>query len=203
MKTTLLTITLLATFVVTVNVQAKVLDGGSDRGGGDSLIIRSKIFEKKKASLIKQTQDLFNGNNRVIDVRNILSWFNRQSVKTSDAKSNAILQDMRARGFAKNLFATEFELKEKCIDKDGLSKTATTSMNVMGSVICINAAKLVDDFGPYIQDSDIVGLLMHEYSHHFGYEDKDHSFAAAIAETFQADSERRNEEGDPLNYFIK
>ena len=110
---------------------------------------------------------------------------------------------MRAKGFTKNLYATKFELNSECLDKDGISKTATTSMDKMGSSICINVEKLVDDFGPYIQDSDIIGLLMHEYSHHFGYEDKDHSFAAAVAESYQKDSENRNEEGVPLNYLIK
>lgn len=202
MKTNLLTIALVLSVVATTNVKAKIIDGGSDRGGGDSRVIRSKIMQNKRASLIVKTQDLFS-NKGNIDIRNVLAWFNSSKVALGDKAADAILNDMRSRGFAKNLFETPFVMKDKCIDKEGVSKTATTSINKMGSEICINTEKLVDDFGPYIQDSDIIALLMHEYSHHFGYEDMDHSFAAAIADAYQKDSENRNEEGDPLNFLIK
>jgi hypothetical protein len=193
----------LTSLVVTNNLFAgQMPQGGSDRGGGDAFVIRSKIFNAKKDNLVKQVNDLFTGKSNV-DIKSVMAWFNQANFNLSDAKANAILKDMRDRGFGSDVYKTQFKLEKTCLDKNGISKTATTSMNEMNSEICINAEKFVNEFGPYIQDSDVVGLLMHEYSHHFGYEDADHSFASSIAESYQKDSERRNEEGEPLNYLIK
>jgi len=113
------------------------------------------------------------------------------------------LRDTQNRGLNKDIYLSEFKIEKKCIDKNGIEKTATTEMNVMNSAICINVERFVEEFGPYIQDSDIVGLLMHEYSHHFGYLDENHVFAASVADFYQKDNENRNQDGEPLNYLIK
>ena len=114
-----------------------------------------------------------------------------------------ILETMIQNGFAQDIQSISFTRSAKCIDKNGVEKTAVASMNKPRSPICINVERFADEFGPYVQDSDVLGLVMHELSHHYGFEDADHSFAAAIAKEWQLDNERRNEEGEPLNYFIK
>ena len=110
---------------------------------------------------------------------------------------------MIKRGFGNDLNKTKFVIASSCKDRHGDEKSAVAKMNAPQSDICVSAAKIVNEFGPYIQDSDLMGLMMHEFSHHYGYEDADHSFAAAVAIEYQSDSEERNQEGDPLNYLIK
>ena len=198
MKTIFITLIVLSS---TFSAYAKI-DGGSDRGGGDAKLIRSKIFQSKRQDLIKKVTALFEGNSDA-NLKSILAWMSKEHVRLPDQTQDAILKDMQKRGLGKDIYSTNFKLEKSCVDKNGIEKTATTEMNVMNSSICINVEKFVDDFGPYIQDSDIIGLLMHEYSHHFGYSDEKHEFAAGVTEFYQKDNERRNEEGDPLNYLIK
>ena len=76
-------------------------------------------------------------------------------------------------------------------------------MNEPRSDICVNPERIANEFGPYIQDSDLMGLMMHEFAHHYGYLDEDHSFGASIASAYQYDNEYRNQEGEPLNHLIK
>ncbi len=180
----------------------KALGGGSDRGGGDARKIRSLILESKRQDLIRQTAEVFDGSIGVQSVSNLLAWFAIGRVKLGDAKSQAILDDMLSKGFGKNLAQTKFVMKKSCKDKNGVEKTAVARISAPATDICINPSRFVEEFGPYIQDSDVMSLMMHELSHHYGYEDQDHSFAAAIASEYQKDNERRSQDGSPLNYLF-
>lgn len=198
---------LLLTFSMLMSVQvglAKDL-GGSDRGGGDAKVIRSLIMQTKREKLIKAVVNAFSDqpNNLGTSVRGSLSWLATGRQKFSDEKAEIILKDMIAKGFGRDLAKTKFVMSERCVDRFNIERTAVATMNVPASDICINPARLVDEFGPYIQDSDIMGLMIHEFAHHYGYEDTDHFLASSVAMDYQLDNEDRNQDGAPLNYLIK
>lgn len=176
---------------------------GQERGGGDARRIRSAILSSHRAKLIASVITAYRDDEGVTNVRNFLSWFNRGTMHLQDEAQQKILEDMIARGFGKNLMKTKFVMAESCFDSKGDSKTAVAEMNKPASDVCVSPSRIVDDFGPYIQDSDIMGLMMHELAHHYGYEDADHSFAAAIADEYQRDNEEKNQDGMPLNYLVR
>jgi hypothetical protein len=176
-------------------------------GGGDARLIRRFVLDTKKKHLLSEVVGVFSdenpNQNAVTNVKRLLAWIASGRMQLQNAEAQKILSDMIARGFGKDLSQTKFILAERCMDSKSVEKTASAKMDEPRSDICINPDRVVEDFGPYIQDSDLMGLMMHEFSHHYGYEDADHSFAAAIALEYQLDNERRNQEGDPLNYLIK
>lgn len=208
---TLTAILLLATASSFVLVETTVLAStsmsfGQDRGGGDARVIRSKILDSKMPILIREVTGVFKdpnpNSNATTSVRGLLSWISRGRLKLGDIDAQKKLDDMLDKGFGKDLSQTKFVLSKKCLDKEGIEKSASTEMNVPRADICVNPERIAREFGPYIQDSDLMGLMMHEFAHHYGYSDIDHSFAASIASAYQADNEYRNQEGDPLNYLI-
>ncbi len=176
---------------------------GQDRGGGDAKLMRSLIAESKRDVLVKQVVDAFMRNDAT-NIRNTLGWFSRNRAILKDTPAaQAILHNMLDKGFASDIYKTEFEISKSCIDSRGKNKAAVATINAPRTSICINPDVIVKDFGPYIQDSDLVALIMHEFSHHYGHMDADHSFAAAVAQVYQEDSERENQEGSPLNYLLR
>lgn len=176
---------------------------GQERGGGDAKAIRSAILDNQRESLIQKSIALFEGtsNSRI---EGALYWIvAHKNMNFKNSKHQEMLNTMIEKGFAQDISSLKFVRSSKCLDSNGADKTAVASMNVPRSSICINVEKFVNEFGPYIQDSDVLGLVMHELAHHYGYEDADHGFAAAVANVWQSDNERRSEDGEPLNYFIK
>ena len=186
---------------VASNTTAQV--SGQERGGGDARRIRSAILVSHRAKLITSVVTAYRDDQGVLNVRNFLAWFNRGTMRLHDEAQQKILEDMITRGFGKNLMKTKFVMTDSCVDSKGDSKTAVAEMNQPAGDICVSPSRIVDDFGPYIQDSDIMGLMMHELAHHYGYEDADHSFAAAIADEYQRDNEEKNQDGMPLNYLVR
>lgn len=186
--------------------ERKVLNsgGGMDSGGGDARKIRSLILTSKSKQLRSQVVKIFSEKSvTVFGLKNSISWLALGQMKLADQKSQNILNEMIKKGFQSELNKVEFILSDRCLDLNGVEKSATAKMNKPGSKICVNPDRIVAEFGPYIQDSDLVGLAMHELAHHYGFEDADHSFAAAVALEWQKDSEQRNQDGEPLNSLIQ
>ncbi len=178
--------------------------GGSDRGGGDARKIRSLILTSKSKQLRSQVVKIFSEKSvTVFGLKNSIAWLTLGQMKLADQKSKNILNDMIKKGFQSDLNKVEFILSDRCLDLNGVEKSATAKMNKPGSKICVSPDRIVAEFGPHIQDSDLVGLAMHELAHHYGFEDTDHSFAAAVALEWQKDSEQRNQDGEPLNSLIQ
>lgn len=167
--------------------------GGDSGGGGEAKKIRSLILAKKRAALEAAVENAFMSKDTYNNVTHFLEVFASGRLQIADAKNNSILQTMVQKGFSVDRMKTKFVVKAQCVDSAGVSKSAVAAMNKPGSDICINVKRIVDEFGPYIMDSDIIGLAMHEYAHHYGFLDEDHSFAAAAALAWQKDSEERDE----------
>lgn len=68
---------------------------------------------------------------------------------------------------------------EYCRDSKGDPWAATAKLNDIGGEICVSALRLVEIQADPLE---VVGLMLHEHAHHYGYEDKDHKmFDVALA----------------------
>ncbi len=192
MKSKIFILSLLMSFLFSLSVSAIESSGRTSGvgGGGDGKMIRSLILKAKRERMVDRLIQVFTSQD-VIDyatIRNSLYGYALGTTKLENLKANAILQDMISKGFLADLKTVKFIASKKCVDSDGVERAASTTMNRPGADICFNPERIVDEFGPYIQDSDLVGLVMHEFAHHYGYEDTDHFFAAHVAMEYQKKS---------------
>ncbi len=197
---------LIALLILATPTKSMARGGTSGVGsGGDAQAIRSLVLKNKREHLIKSVAKSFADSPKLVptNVRDLLGGIAQGRQPLSNPKAQAILNDMIQKGFARDLEKTKFVLSDACLDHLGTERTAVAKMNAPGTDICVNPARIVDGFGPYIQDSDLIGIMMHEFAHHYGYEDSDHSFAANFAMDYQLDNEERNQDGAPLNYLLK
>ena len=109
------------------------------------------------------------------------------SVPPQDPIGNALAQDIRKMvqdGLLENIEATVYRPSAKC-ELKGIEKSATTEKinlfqnpKVALPEICLNIPKLISESA---SKAELVGLLLHEHSRHYGHEDTDelgiHRFA--------------------------
>lgn len=152
-------------------------------GGGDASAIRSLIMKHRKEYLIKGLINTFSERPKNVRtyVKHIIGMYAENLLEVKEPNAKKIFQDMIENGLREDIKKIEFVISRKCLDQSNIERSASTKMNDRGGVICINPYRIVDEFGPYIQSSDIIGLVMHEIAHHYGYEDEDHFFAASMA----------------------
>lgn len=177
--------------------------------GGDASVIRRIVLAQRREQIRSQLREVFQGA-YIEQLQSDLYKFLGSELKLSDdgledktELPTTILRTMKARGLAQEIERLNFDLRSECLDQAGLKRTATSQANVMGSSICIDLDRFIDGFGPYIQDSDIIALVMHELTHHFGFEDKNHHFAASIAQAWQSHAEQKSFSGEVTNFFVK
>lgn len=192
MKSKIFFLSLLVSLILSMSVSAAESSGGTSGvgGGGDGKLIRSIVLKVKRERMVNRIIYAFTSQDEVdySTLKNRLYGYAVGTDQLENPKANAILQDMIAKGFLADLKTVKIVASKKCVDSSGVERTASAYMNKPGSDICFNPDRIVDEFGPYIQDSDLVGLVMHEFAHHYGYEDTDHFFAAHVAMEYQKKS---------------
>lgn len=121
-----------------------------------------------------------------------------------DKSAKKVFVDMLNRGLLKDVALTQVKLKEKCIiyrDDVPVEVTAGTLMDIPQSEVCINPYRFVDSTGGVLKESLFLGFMLHEYAHHYGYLDLDHSFGVAMTEAIELSSNA--DDKDLLEYFFK
>lgn len=184
---------LLALIILTMLSQkghAIQIQGGSDRGGGDASVMQANITAAHKKNLYLQLESIFsNADHGVISIKNYLLYFFKKIDLVKSNEAHKTLSDMRSRG-VEALIQNKllYKVSSVCLDKNKQSKAATADITAnppLNPEVCINPDKIISDLGTNITDSALIGIVAHELSHFYGYEDIDHSLAAAAAETMR------------------
>jgi len=162
---------------------------GTDTGGGGSpRDIQKRLVERVRSYLYSEIVRITTSKDIPIPELKGAAMFmvmNRAYYPQLKEESLQILEKMFANGYWEDFRDTEIVIKDKCIDMYGKERAATSPMNQMRGTICLNPNAVIDDLGYTIPDSALIALILHEYAHHFGYEDKDYSFAVDIANAIE------------------
>ncbi|MEQ1724108.1 MAG: hypothetical protein ABL930_13110, partial [Pseudobdellovibrio sp.] len=169
---------------------AKQTEGGSDRGGGDAAVIQANITAAHRQSLNAQLVKVFSNTDQgVLSLKNYILYFFKRIDLVKSNEVHKILTDMKSRqveALIQNKLV--YKVSGLCVDKNNLSKSATAAITTnppSSPEVCVNPNKIISDLGTNITDSALVGIVVHELSHFYGYEDADHSLATAAAETMR------------------
>jgi hypothetical protein len=148
--------------------------GADGSGGGDALSprireVRSWLKDDSKA--IKA---------ELLRIGQVIQFFDAQG------KSTALIKDLISKGLLEDIQAASYEFKSKCMDEDGAEHAASTlktdlslNPNQPHPAICINIKKLALE---HATREEVIGLLFHEHSRHFGQEDTDEAGFHPIAD---------------------
>ncbi len=106
--------------------------------------------------------------------------------RTEDARK--IVVEMKNNGLAEDIRKSSYQTNEICRDENEVEKEGVAT-GVRGDSICFSVEKLLNnwyDSNPKITWSELqerlMALAVHEHSHHFGYEDRDHAIYAFAQE---------------------
>jgi hypothetical protein len=161
-----------------------VTANGQERGGGDASEIRSDLRNDEIEQLVDKLEWAFT-NPAEPSVRRMTSSLLSRSNRLPDGEAKTAILDMVERGVIKALWKTKFVLSKECIDTfEEKKKSATAVMNptsIEQYEICVDLRKIANDLGPQITDGELVGLMVHELAHFYGYLDANRKIATTVA----------------------
>lgn len=152
------------------------------RGGGDA-----------ESARIREIVRIFDGKHE--DLTEMLVRIAGNVAKTAPmGEVSAQIDLLVQKGLIQDFKNATYDLEQKCVDETGTEKSASTTKvdlsenpNQPSPSICINVRKLAEEAASY---QDIVGLLFHEHSRHFGMEDSSnldlHPIADFVTEKYDA-----------------
>lgn len=179
-----------------------IVQKGTDTGGGgDMLDIQKHLVDFKKTSLISELQRVTQKESAFLK-KSLIGFATYHKSYELPESIQSIMQDMLDRGLVDDINNTKI-IEGTCFDKNGIQRTATSAMNQKGADICFDSRRVVEALGAHIPDSSLLSLLIHEYAHHFGYEDADYAIAQAVLIAIQKESEAMLERGENPNNLIK
>ena len=182
---------------------ARVGGGGADGGGGDP----SKAWRKYLALVNGDLGNMNyssprNQNEMTHDIQHwVIAGYLQAQVKAfllqnpakrlKSSRSRQIIQDILNRGVLEDVRAAKLRAESECIDKHNLphefsTRTALPGQAFVGAAICYSPELIAARFdtsnsSPLNLNRFLVGILVHEYARHFGYEDPDLSLAIDVA----------------------
>lgn len=146
---------------------------GKGRDGGEPLRIRMAALR----DLIESPS-----------VRNTLSTFMaRVSYVDWDMPVVSTVKRMVKAGLLEDIKNSPFEFKDECLDSDGKARPATAVRDDRNGPICFGLRELA------IQNptqTELYAIMLHEFAHHFGEQDEDHSLAIELEDLTHSDVER-------------
>lgn len=168
----------------TRSTPSPVTANGQERGGGDASEIRSDLRDQEISQLVDKLEWAFT-NPAHPSVRRMTSALLGRADRLPMGEARDTILDMVERGVIKALWATKFVLSKECVDTfEGKKRSATAVMNVGPSdryEICVDLQKIASDLGPQITDGELVGLIVHELAHFYGYLDANRKIATTVA----------------------
>lgn len=169
--------------------------GGKDGGGGDpSEMVRSflvktdRVFsdETLSGALLAYFGDQTNSFRvRMIAVLNQLST---EPHKIKNEKVRKIFARLIKQGLLRDIANSPLIFKNECFITRGnsrISRAATALMNQPGTPICLDPIALAQSMSGAADSMLLFGFVVHEYVHHFGYEDADYAIANELALTLR------------------
>lgn len=165
-------------------VPSPVTANGQERGGGDTSEIRSDLRDQEINQLVDKLEWAFT-NPAHPSVRRMTSALLGRAGRLPKGEARDAILDMVERGVINALWKTRFVLSKECVDTfEGKKRSATAVMNV-GTAdqyeICVDLNKIANDLGPQITDGELVGLIVHELAHFYGYLDANRKIATTVA----------------------
>jgi hypothetical protein len=161
-----------------------VTTDGQERGGGDAREIRNDLRDAEIDQLVMKLEWAFTNPANPSVRRMTSSLLSRADLLPNGIAKKSIL-DMVERGVVKALWKTKFVFSQLCVDTfEGKKRSATAVMNATSTEqyeICIDLKKIASDLGPQIPDGELVGLMVHELAHFYGYLDADRKIATTVA----------------------
>ena len=160
------------------------ISGGEDAGGGEGTQVVDKM-EAVVAPEIGKVFLVYFADPAGYQEERIL--LNVQTHWAESSKNQNIIKDMYSKGFSEHLESSVVHVKSECsVIKDGKKeiKSATALMDKPQSPIC---------FSPWVFSESVefknaaevfYGLMIHEFAHHYGHMDEDHSLASEITQTY-------------------
>lgn len=141
---------------------------GGTRGGGDATTAR-KIELSKEFIFLKS------------DLKSFLNHLNLSSLK--DVAVKKIIEDISARGLNDDINESVYQLSDQCVDEENQTHAASTEIGKRNANICLDLNKLS---AQNIVKGELIGLLLHEHAHHFGYKDTEemHRLISVIANQY-------------------
>lgn len=142
---------------------------GKGRDGGDPTRMRERLISDYIVSSLRS---------------DALSYLNRLNLAAiEDTATSAMIAEMLERGLKSDIESSApYELQSECRDKYGNSVAATALNNDYRGPICFSAKRLAE---MSVGKAEIIGLALHEYAHHFGFEDMDSAIYLAVFKTVQ------------------
>src|SRR5262249_15387234 len=93
------------------------------------------------------------------------------------------LKDIIARDLEKDIRESNYVIQDSCQEIGGQAAGGAVA-NQLGGDICLSPKRLAEIDS---SKAEIVGLVIHEHAHHFGYVDADYSIDRAVFETVSID----------------
>lgn len=81
----------------------------------------------------------------------------------------------RIGALARDIHHSRYVVRSECLDRNGVARAATSTLNDPGGEICFDAGRIAEQ---RIVLSELVGLALHEHAHHFGDADENHLWVA-------------------------
>lgn len=174
--------------------------GGKDGGGGDPSIMWRSILKIENAPRFEEAELSFaaalflddQNNNFRARLASVLMTLPPSSIKNFRVRRafEAMLKD----GLVQDIADSQVRLRNLCfIEIEGvkLERAATSLMNAKGTDICVDPVRMAKGLDGFARSSVLFGLMFHEYAHHFGHLDLDHSMAIEIARALEATQGQR------------
>jgi hypothetical protein len=142
-------------------------EGGTGSHGGDPALINEG-----------QIKNFILNNLRNEITQTVLYVNNHYS---EDASYKEMMSSLIDRGLLEDIRLSPFNFQPTCIDYKNRQKAATAKMKDEQGPICWSL--------PFLSlrkptASDMIGIGFHEFIHHFGYKDDDHSLAAKFKDSY-------------------
>lgn len=149
----------------TMIISSAAYSGNEGSGGGDA-----------NTRMIRELRNLFRENGAYF--RNDLTTIFTNVTKFRPVGgASTTIHDLMSRGVLRDIKRANYRLQTECRDENGVVRSASTLRTDLTNLpdaespeICINARKLAEERAGR---QEILGLLAHEHSRHFGMEDTD------------------------------
>ena len=164
--------------------------GEKDGGGGNVQTIEKALNSKRRLERIQALEIFLAGPLASQRIAYLISAI--EPSKILDGKARATFQQLLSKGMIGDIRNSRISLMQECsieIKGKKVIKSAAAKMNQPGTSICVNPIGIVDSLGTELRNGTLLGLLVHEFAHHYDVLDEDHSLAIAVAEAIETDDE--------------
>lgn len=167
--------------------------GGKDGGGGDPsemvrffLEINHQTFSAETLSLALMA--FFDDNTNSFRVRLIAVLNSMRPEQIKNLRVRKVFEQMIQEGLLEDIASSPLIFKNRCfIEKEGktMERGATALMSVPASPVCVDPVALAHSMGGIADSKLLFGFIIHEYAHHFGYEDAKYEIANELTLTLR------------------